>query len=390
MPLSLSAATVARALATAWPWIAFPAFVAWRARRSERLDDEAEAGDGPLVSVIVPARDERTCIGGCVRSLLATRYAHLEIVVVDDQSTDGTADEARRAAGDDPRLRIVRTAALPAGWMGKQWACATGAAAARGTLLCFTAADTTHAPDLLGRAVAALDRRDAALLSVLGRQELGSFWERVAQPHVLAMMAGRYGGTTLVSRSPHAADKLANGQFIVVRRAAYDALGGHAAVRASVSEDLMLAQRTFAAGGGVALLLAPRQLSTRMYSSLGSLVRGWRKNVYAGGRETAPFGRAGRALFPLMLLFPPLMTLAPPLALLAALAGALPSGSAAAATVAALALLAFWAAVYRALGLPRRWALTYPLGAAVLLVIVVQALVAGRRVEWKGREYVSE
>jgi chlorobactene glucosyltransferase len=362
----------------------------WRARRSAWLDDETAPADGPTVSVVIPARDERENIGRCVRSVLAAEYAPLDVIVVDDQSTDGTAEEATRAAAGDPRQRGVRTTPLPAGWMGKQWACAAGAAAARGEVLCFTDADTEHAPDLLGRSVGAMRRRDAALFSVLGRQELPTFWERVAQPHVLVMMAGRYGGTEAITRSARVQDKLANGQFLLVRRDAYDALGGHAAVRASVSEDLVLAQRVFAAGGRVAVVLAPRQLSTRMYTSLGTLVRGWRKNVYAGGRETAPFGAAGRLLFPLMLLFPPLMTLAPPLLLLACWIGLAPASAAVGAAVAAAALLAFWAAVYRALGLPRRYALTYPLGGAVLLAIVVQALLAGRRVEWKGRAYVSE
>ena len=373
------------------PWLVAPAVVWWRAREWRSLDDETPFADAeaPTVSVIVPARDEARNIARCVRSLLASTYARLELVVVDDHSTDGTGALARAAVGDDPRARVLDCPPLPPGWFGKQWACATGAAATSGEILLFLDADTTHGPDLVPRAVRALRARGSGLLSVIGRQELGTFWERLVQPQVLGVLLGRYGGTERVNRSARAVDKIANGQCLMVERAVYDAIGGHAAVRGAVAEDLKLAQTVFAAGYPVHLVLGERQLATRMYTSLADLVRGWRKNVYAGGREAMPGGRAGRAIFPTLLLMPPLFGIAPVLALAVALVvpAALPIVVAAALAVAVS--LAFWATVYRRLGVPARYALLYPLGAVVLVVIMVQAIVRGRRVEWRGREYVS-
>ncbi|HEU4565626.1 MAG TPA: glycosyltransferase family 2 protein, partial [Gemmatimonadaceae bacterium] len=300
------------ALLAALPWLVTPVIVLVRARRSRTLDEEAAAApdDAPLASIIIPARDEAHNIARCARSVLAARYPALEVIVVDDRSTDGTGEIARAIAAEDARLRVVETPPLPDGWFGKQWACATGAAAARGALLCFTDADTTHAPDLLPRAVNALRSRDADLLSVAGTQEAHGFWERLIQPQIFSLLLARYGGTEVVNRSPRVEDKIANGQFMLFRRAAYEASGGHEAVRGRVAEDLALAQRLFALDYRTALVLGAPQLATRMYTSLRELVRGWMKNIYAGGIDAVRGGRAGRLLFPALLLLPFLMMLA--------------------------------------------------------------------------------
>lgn len=382
-------ALVARTLVGAWPWIVFPLVVLWRTRGSRRLDEHPAdlPADAPLVTVVVPARDEARNIERCVRSVLATSYPRLELLVVDDDSTDGTADLARAAAANDSRFHLLAPQPPPVGWMGKQWACASGAARARGAVLCFTDADTTHAADLLPRSVNAHRARGGGLLSVVGHQQLGGFWERVTQPLVLAVLAGRYGGTERVGRSPRAADKIANGQFLLVAREAYDAAGGHAGVRDRVSEDLVLAQRVFTAGYPVSLVLGGAQLTTRMYTSLGELMAGWRKNLYAGGREGTRAGSPGRAIFPLLLLFPPLLLLVPPILLLLGALGLV--ASPAWAPVALAATLLAVATAYRRAGVSPLYAFAYPAGAAVLLVIVVQAIARGRRVNWKGRDYLS-
>jgi len=373
-----------------WPWVLFPLLVLWRSRGSRDLAEEQSEPppDAPLVSVVIPARDERRNIAACVRSVLSSSYPALEVLVVDDHSTDGTGALAHEAGAGDPRLRVFQNPPLPAGWFGKQWACATGAAAARGEVLCFADADTRHAPDLLTRAANAMRSRGADLLSVVGHQELGTFWERVVQPQVLAILAGRYGSTERINHSPRASDKIANGQCLLVRRAAYDAVGGHASVRASVAEDLVLAKRLFEAGRRVCIVLGPRQLSTRMYTSLGEVTRGWRKNMLAGGREAMP-GRLARAIFPLLLLLPPSFSLLPPLLVGAFALGLTTSVTAQWAGLATVLMLFWWGVAYRRAGLSPWYALAYPAGAAVLLGIVVQAIARGQRVEWKGREYVS-
>jgi chlorobactene glucosyltransferase len=390
------AASLADHAVALWPWLVFPLVVLWRTRGSRTLDDEPAAppppDEAPPATIVIPARDEATTIAACVRAALATRWPALSVVVVDDGSRDGTAALAREAGDGDPRLAIVPAPPLPDGWMGKQWACATGAAHARigpGALLLFVDADTQVAPDLLARAAHLLRRRRFALLSVVGRQRMEGFWERVVQPQVLVVLAARYGSTERVTRARRADGKVANGQCLLVRRDAYDAIGGHAAVRDSVSEDLMLAQRMFGAGHEVGLVLAPRQLATRMYDSLGAIVRGWRKNVYAGGREAMPLGRAGRAIFPLLLLFPPAFSLVPPMLALLGLAGLAGPFTLHWSALACLLLLGWWALAYRRLGLAAAWAATWPLGAGVLLWIVLGALARGSRVEWRGRVYRS-
>ncbi|GJG87370.1 glycosyl transferase [Gemmatimonadetes bacterium T265] len=383
------------ALRHALPWLAAPLYIWWRARDRVTLDDYAATPppDAPTVRVVVPARNEARNIARCVASVLATTYPRLELVVVDDHSDDDTGTRASTAAAGDPRFHLVTPPPLPAGWMGKQWACATGAAAAgaHADVLLFADADTAHAPDLVPRMVTALRARDAALLSVAGTQEMGTAWEKLVQPQVFAVIAGRYGGADRVSRARHAVDKIANGQCLMMTRDAYERVGTHAAVRDVVVEDLKLAQRTYALGLSVHLVRGEDQLRTRMYTSLGELVAGWRKNVFAGGREAMPFGRLGQLLFPFLLVLPALAQLYPPARLL--LAAVVPATIGPAERlgmwIALGATLAFWAAAYYRVKLSPLWALAFPAGAALYLVIALQAVARGQRVEWRGREYLS-
>ena len=373
------------------PWIIPPLVTYFRLRHSRSLDDESDVSPpgAPLVSVIVPARNEAHNIARCVRSILSTTYPNLELIVVDDSSTDGTADVARRAAEGDPRARVVTNAALPDGWFGKQWACATGAKVARGSVLQFTDADTVHGADLVTRSTNAMRRARAQLFSVAGRQELGGFWERVIQPQIFTILSMRYGGTESVTQATSVSNKIANGQCIFVTHDSYNAIGGHSSVRTSVAEDLMLAQTFFAARKRVVLILGLNQLSTRMYASLGEIIAGWRKNVFAGGLDSVPFGRIGRTFFPLVLLLPPIMQLFPVLALIFAAFGAATPGLLLWAAISAGATLAWWLVVYVTIGENPLYALAYPLGALVLLYIFVTAVIRGRRVTWKGRTYIS-
>ena len=379
-------------LAWSLPWIVVPLVAAWRNAGSRSLDEESDVPplDAPLVSVIVPARNEAANIERCLRSVLTTSYPRMDVVVVDDHSTDGTGAIARRIAASDARVHVIDAPELPAGWFGKPWACLTGARAASGEVLCFIDADTTHAPDLLTRTINAMRSRHADMVSVAGTQEMKTFWELLLQVQMFTMLALRYGGTERVNSSPRAWDKIANGQFIAVTRAAYESIGGHGAVRDKVAEDLMLAQRLFSAGKRTALVLGTAQLSTRMYGSLGEIVRGWRKNVFAGGIDALPPIPQARYFFPLGLMASPVAQLVPVAALVLSVAGVGLSATALAwAALAAGAMLLAWMAIYLRAGRSVIYAPAYPLGAAVLLWIVVGAIVRGRRVSWKGRDYQS-
>ena len=374
------------------PWIVPPLVTYIRLRHSRSLDDESDIPPtpAPLVSVIVPARDEARNIAGCVTSILSTTYPNLELIVVDDSSTDGTREVAERAAAGDPRARVVGTPPLAARWFGKQWACSAGAQVARGEILQFTDADTIHGADLVTRSVNAMERFNAELFSVAGRQQLGGFWEKIVQPQMFAVLSMRYGGTESITQSKRVSNKIANGQCIFVRRGAYEAIGGHGSVRASVAEDLLLAQRFFAARKNVVVMLGVKQLSTRMYASLGDIINGWRKNVFAGGLDAVPFGKVGQSVLPLALLMPPLLELLPPLALLLAALG-VPTGTTTMtwATISCAATLIWWIVVYATIRENPLYALAYPLGALTLLYIFFTAVIRGRRVTWKGRTYIS-
>ena len=376
-------------LLAAAPWVAAVALVLWRVSQSRRLDEYVAEPppNAPLLSVIVPARNEAANIGRCVASLCASTYPALDIIVVDDHSTDDTARLAREAGAGDARLRVVGAPALETGWLGKQWACAHGASLARGRVLCFTDADTVHAPDLHVRSVRALLERRADLLSVAGMQELGTFWERLVQPQVFALLFARYGGSEIVSRAERPEDVIANGQYMLFQRSSYEALGGHASVRRKVAEDLALAMRAKQHGMQVHIIHGLDQLSTRMYASLGALVHGWMKNVYAGGIETLPAGRIWRLLYPVMLLTPILFWLAPPVALGLWAIGIVSESAGVWALVTSAILLVWWLIVYTAMTRRPWYAFAAPIGNLLLAYIFLRAIARGTRVEWKGREY---
>ena len=376
-------------LLLAAPWILGPIVTLVRARLSRSLDDEpAEPpSDAPLVSLVIPARNEARNIRRCAESALASLYPRLEVIVVDDHSTDETAAIAGALASSDSRLRVITPPALPDGWFGKQWACATGAAEARGELLGFMDADTWQAPDLVTRVVNGMRSRSSDLLSVAGMQEMESFWERMIQPQIFAILLQRFGGTELVNRSRSVSQKIANGQCIWVRREAYDALGGHAAVKHEVAEDVALAQLWFRAGRTVTLVLGLSQLSTRMYTSLRELIEGWGKNIYAGGRKAMPLGAFGRAIYPLLLVTPGLLGVVPPIVLTLGLMGLVGSGALTWAAIATGANLVWWLLVYRWLRLSPVYAMLHPLGAAMVLYVALGAIARGRRVRWKERDY---
>jgi len=374
----------------ALPWLAAPLLVLWRMRGSPSLDGESPdpPADAPLVSIIVPARNESANIATCLHAILASRYPRFEVIVVNDRSEDDTGAIVAAIAERDARVRMLDSAPLADGWFGKQWACVQGVHEASGSLYCFTDADTTHGPELLTRSVNAMRARSLDFLSVAGRQEMGTFWERVVQPEVFAILAMRYGGPGAVNRSPRAEDKIANGQFMMITPAAYYAVDGHAAVRRKVAEDLGLAQVLFRRGKRSELVFGLRHLATRMYASLPEIVRGWRKNMYAGGLDAAPFARVGRALLPAGLLAIPVASLVPVIVLLSGLLWPLPAGLVTWAVLCVAGLVLWRAAGYVVIAhLSPLYALAFPLGSAIVVQIACGAIARGRRVEWKGRWY---
>lgn len=345
------------------------------------------AEQAPLVSVIVPARNEAVNISVCLASLLNSLYPNLEILVVDDGSVDGTDDIVRILVDhSDGRVRLVDGAPLPDGWLGKPWACWQGYLQARGDLLLFTDADTRHEDMLLGRAVGALQSRQVDMVSVMARQLMIGFWERLILPHIFALISLRYMHLERVNRTRNPRDVIANGQFILIRRDAYQAIGGHEAMRAEVVEDQGIAQRLVASGRRILLAHAEELMETRMYRSLAGIVEGWTKNLAIGSRRAAPAWVAPAvpwltALFLLLLwVLPPALLV---LSLVSGLNGLIRGWSL---TVTAVSLL-FWVLAHAVKGVPLLYAAAYPAGALSAAWLFVRSALRGPRVAWKGREY---
>ena len=351
--------------------------------RNPNLRSYAARTSGPLASIVIPARNEAMNIGTCIRSILNTTYEAFEIIVVDDRSSDGTAaivEDIARSPEARGRVRLVRGVELPAGWFGKPWALVQGCRVASGTMLLFTDADTCHESELLPRCMAALEGEAVELVSVLPRQDMVTFWERLVQPHVFLALASRAGGLERINRTRVEWDGIANGQFILTTRAAYETVGTHEAVKDRVAEDLALAQAYVRHGLNIFLVHGPDYMTTRMYRSLAEIVEGWSKNLAIGVPLTLPPIAWLRRAAPYLMWIPALAWVAPPVW------WASHGGAWALATVAVS--LAVWVVVYWAEKAPVQYALLYPFGAAMVAYIMLRsAWRGGRKIVWRGRQY---
>ena len=374
------------------PWLGLGVYVAVLVRDPTPLpgglNDRKMGAPPPFVSVIVPARNEAHNIAACVRSLVASDYPGFEVIVVDDRSDDGTGAVARAVeTGRAARKIVVDGAPVPHHWFGKQWACWQGVQEARGELLLFTDADTLHGEFLMARAVAGLHRDRADCLTIIGRQIMGSFWERLVQPQIFALLALRY---PLMGREPldqrQWRSAIANGQYLLFQRASYQEIGGHVAVRYEAAEDLRIAQHMVRLGRRLVVRSAHDDFATRMYRGLGELVAGWSKNMVQAGLQTVPRGLRSSAPA-LMFLAGIVMWLLPPLALVFALLGF--GGHAWLLWSAGVTgfLILFWTAWGVRFGAPAWVGPLYPLGALLGLWIFALSWVGRARVEWKGRSY---
>jgi chlorobactene glucosyltransferase len=235
----------------------------------------------PFVSVLVPARNEAGVIAGTVRRLLDQSYPHFELIALDDNSEDGTAEIARAAAAGDARLRIIGGKPLPAGWAGKNWACHQLAQAAKGDILLFTDADTLWAPDGLTAVVDEMARGRADLQTVWPTQITETWAERLTVPNIALVVLG-YLPVLATHYLPSAAFGAANGQVMAFRRAAYDAIDGHAGVAGEVVEDVKLARRIKGAGLRLRMADGNRRVSCRMYTDWSGVRNGFAKSLVGG------------------------------------------------------------------------------------------------------------
>ncbi|MFO0948228.1 MAG: glycosyltransferase [Planctomycetota bacterium] len=236
--------------------------------------------NAPLVSILVPAKDEAHGIERCLRSLLQQDYPNFEILVVDDRSEDGTPEVVARMAAEDSRLRLHQVRELPPGWTGKTHALHFCQRHARGEWLLFVDADTRLDPACVSVVLKDAMDHGAALESLLPSLHAQSFWEKTIQPFAGVCLMVLF-PLSKVNQSTNVDMGFANGQFILLRRDAYDAIGGHEGVRDKFVEDIHLGRNARKAGYGLRVVMGRDIASVRMYSSLKEILRGWSRILYS-------------------------------------------------------------------------------------------------------------
>ncbi|MEO0192462.1 MAG: glycosyltransferase [candidate division WOR-3 bacterium] len=245
-----------------------------------RLSSYPEPSRFPRVSILVPARNEERNISQCVHSLLAQDYPDYEVIVLDDESTDGTWDILQSLSRGDKRLKIIKGEQLPEGWIGKHWACHQLAKAAEGELILFTDADTRHHPYTLRDAVGAMLEEEADLITALPREEVRTWGEKMIVPIISwAVFSMLPVGLCHALKAPILS--LTIGQFMLFRRRAYEKIGGHQAIRAHAVDDVALGRRIKAAGMRWRLVDGAGRVSCRMYWGFLEAYEGFTKNIFA-------------------------------------------------------------------------------------------------------------
>jgi chlorobactene glucosyltransferase len=251
---------------------------------------KASAGEiPPRLSVLIPARNEAGVIAETVAAVLGQAYTgELELIVLDDDSSDGTAQVALAAGRGDPRLRVVSGAELPPGWAGKNWACHQLAQHAHGEVLVFTDADVRWEPGALASVVNWMSQSRADCLTVWPTQEARTWPERLVVPLMMFAILS-YLPEVCVRFVPWPVFAAANGQFLAFRRPAYERIGGHAAVRASVVEDISLAWEVKRHGLRLVMALGNGLIHGRMYTNWRQVRHGFAKNILAGHGDRPAF-----------------------------------------------------------------------------------------------------
>lgn len=241
---------------------------------SQRLESDSP----PLVSAVIPAKDEEAMLDSCLSAVRAQDYPNLEILVVDDRSRDRTLEIARRHESVDSRIRVLQNDRLPPGWTGKTYVLHRHSASARGEWLWFLDADVTPEPSFLPVMLEYARTNNAALVSVLPELRCETFWEQVVQPLAGIVLMTSFPPRKINDDASRLA--FANGQSILVTRTAYDAAGGHRAVRDRFVEDIGMAQKVKGLGKPIRLAITKGLISCRMYATLEQLIRGWSRILF--------------------------------------------------------------------------------------------------------------
>ena len=340
----------------------------------------------PKVSILIPARNEANNISKCLISLTESDYPNFDITVIDDGSSDNTGDVARSIGAESSlAIRVIRNDSLPSGWSGKNHALHIGQQTVDGEWLLFTDADTFHYPQSLSTAMRCVQEKNLDFLSYSPEQECVTFWEKVAQPMVFSFLARTFPLEKINNGSSPAA---ANGQYILVRRTAYETFNGHTAVKAELMEDVAMAKLARLKGLATGFYPGRGLVRTRMYSGFAEIWNGWTKGLFTLLDYKAE--RVSRAItvtiFEYLL---PIFVLAIGLLLFAKF------NSIAALVLTVVMMLVLASSLFRYYlrmqenGFPASSLFYFPLSAVLFIMLLIASLHRhnSKTIEWKGRAY---
>lgn len=354
------------------------------------------ASDPPLISICVPARNEARNIRACIESILAQDYPNVEVIVVDDRSTDLTPEILRQLSLHEDRLKIVHGSDLPTGWAGKPHALYQASTAARRApeaWLCFVDSDTFLSPAALSSCYTKAVETDADMFTIMTFQILGSFWERVVMPIVMTALS--VGFSPRKVNDPNTKDAIANGQFILIKRSVYDAIGGHERVKDRIVEDKAIAEQVKWSGFRLIAANGYAIARTRMYTSLQEMWEGWTKNIYLGLSDRPSLIWLGAFGAFILLIAALVLPVWPVLGVIWYIQG----GGWLGLTVVLESLILWTIVIYArarvatGMGISPWYAWTLPLGAAVFAAMMFAStwkVLSGKGVTWKGRMYTPK
>jgi chlorobactene glucosyltransferase len=386
-----NAALIIYAIVGPLTWVAFAtiALLAYGRMRKFRRPRLPLPDPPPPVTILIPAKDEGDGIRACLERVLRQDYPNYSVLAVDDRSTDATGaimDEFTAAHPDRFRALHIPIGGLPPGWLGKCNALHTAAAHAEGDWLLFVDSDVKLEPDALSTAVARAAGKNYDALSIMTRLECENFWEKL----ILPLAAGSVGAITRMSLTNHDKYKhiaFANGQFFLIRRSAYEEVGGHASVRDNITEDVALMRRMKTAGKRCRLYYGRHFASTRMHATLASMFSGWSR-IYSGvtHRRALPIVAA--------MLFVAICGLSAYVVLAASLVAFASTGRTDWLVLSLLHVALMTVSlmgVYQMSGNPKRYAFAFPLTGVMLIAIFAAAIRACRtgRIAWRGTSYTA-
>ena len=335
----------------------------------------------PRLSVCVPARNEERGVEACLHSLLNQNYPNFEVIAIDDHSTDRTGDIMRHLAQENSRLKVLKAADLPEGWLGKPFALHQAFKVTRGEYLLFTDADPVFKPTALNTAVHVMRERDLDVLTLMPKAEFGSFWERAVQPVIFGFIASltRFKNVN----DPDHRSAMGFGAFLMFRRSAYEKIGGHEAGKSDVLEDVLIAKRAKGAGLKLFVADAKQLFSIRMYFGLKEIWFGWEKNMFLAMKKSVLKATCNVAVV-LGFVFTPYIILA---INIFEQIGWLWIG------MAVVGVVLVSAAAYKTcdeMELNRNNAVLFPMGALVMAAIMANSMfhtLVRKKTKWRGRVY---